>query len=131
MLSSDTDTLYATGSWITATNINSWNWWSINDKDGFILDGASSTFSNFYSSHCNNSGSWCTLKMSVINDLVLTQNDTKIPYLEYQIIFWNNNLPDRYTRVEAYGKSYGFQKKLDVRVPQQTVNQAFDFTVFQ
>lgn len=131
MLSSDTDTLYATGSWITATDINSWNWWPINDKNGFILSWSGKTFSDFYAENCNDSGSWCTLKMSVINDLVLYPSGTKIPYLEYQINFWNNNLPDRYTRVEAYGKSYGFQKKLDVRVPQQTVNQAFDFTVFQ
>ena len=69
--------------------------------------------------------------MSVINDLVLSSSAAKIPYLEYQITTFPSSVPDRYTRIESYGKSYGFQKKLDVRVPQQTVNQAFDFTVFQ
>jgi hypothetical protein len=33
--------------------------------------------------------------------------------------------------IEASGKAYGFKKDLEVQVPQQTVNQAFDFTVFQ
>lgn len=129
ILASENNTLYASGTWVTADNINTSNAWQINDKSGITLLWGQQDFQTFYTNNCwSNSG--CILKMSVINDLVLLSSAAKIPYLEYQISF-PSSVPDRYTRIESYGKSYGFQKKLDVRVPQQTVNQAFDFTVFQ
>lgn len=130
ILASENDTLYASGTWVTTNDINTStsNAWQINDKSGITLLWGQQDFQTFYTNNCwSNSG--CILKMSVINDLFLTSG-AKIPYLEYQITF-SSSVPDRYTRIESYGKSYGFQKKLDVRVPQQTVNQAFDFTVFQ
>jgi hypothetical protein len=55
-----------------------------------------------------------------------------IPYLEYKIKLNDTyKIPLRYSRIKSYGKSYGFQKHLEVKVPQQTTNEAFDFTVFQ
>lgn len=132
MISSDNDTLISSGTYITASDVNSTSKWDIQNKMWANLEWASSTFRNFYNAHCLNTNS-CILKMSVVNNLILTDtNTTQIPYLEYKIEFWNTSyLPDRYTRIESFWKAYDFQKKLDVRVPQQTVNQAFDFTVFQ
>lgn len=133
ILSSENDTLYASWSYVKGNNIANSNTtnsnWNITDKEWLTLWWASATFRIFYQNNCSWTNSWCILKMGVLNDLFLTTG-TKLPYLEYKITFpWN--IADRYTRVESYGKSYGFQKKLDVRVPQQTINQAFDFTVFQ
>lgn len=84
---------------------------------------------DFYNSNCGNT--WCILRASVVNEL-WTSSWTQIPYLEYQLHFPGSiKIPDRYTRIESYGNSYGYQKKLEVKVPQQTIGQAFDFTVFQ
>jgi hypothetical protein len=68
--------------------------------------------------------------MSVVNNLSLS-TWKKIPYIEYKINFNSVSVPERYTRIEASGQSYGFRKKIEVQIPQQTLNQAFDFTVFQ
>ena len=68
--------------------------------------------------------------MSLVRELLLT-NGNRIPYLEYQIDFWTFTVPQRYTRIQASGKAYGFKKDLEVNIPQTTLNQAFDFTVFQ
>lgn len=87
--------------------------------------------SEFYNENCKDTWSWCILRASVVNEL-WTSSWTQIPYLEYQLHFPNDiKIPDRYTRIESYGNSYGYQKKLEVQVPQQTIGQAFDFTVFQ
>lgn len=128
LLTSESDTLYATeNTLITTTNLSNFEIWN---KNWFKLnDWEDQSFKDFYISNCW-TNSWCTLKMSVVNDLVLTDLTT-IPYLEYKLDFGSDNLPDRYSRIESFWKSYGYQKKLDVRVPQQTINQAFDFTVFQ
>lgn len=132
MISSDNDTLISSGTYVTSGDVNSTSKWDIQNKMWANLIGNSLSFRNFYNAHCLSTNS-CILKMSVINMLALTDtNKTQIPYLEYKIEFWNSSyLPDRYTRIESFGKALDFQKKLDVRVPQQTVNQAFDFTVFQ
>lgn len=134
ILSTPNNTFMANGPWnyISASQINtnnSTNIWNIDTKQGLDLYGNVSNFSTFYSNNCWTS-TGCILKISLLNQLELT-NGAKIPYLEYKINFGTNTVPDRYTRIESYGKSYGFQKKLDIRIPQETVNQAFDFTVFQ
>lgn len=134
ILSSENDTLIASWTYLNGEDINNstyFNTWNIRNQEWKVLSWSWFTFWDFYNNNCNWTFSWCTLKMSVLNELKFTDNKL-IPYLEYKIIFpsWFQ-VPDRYTRIESYGKSYGFQKKLDVRVPQQTVNQAFDFTVFQ
>lgn len=130
-LSTPDDTLYASGTYITAAQVNdsiSSSNWNIAFKDGFTLSGSLVQFQDFHDL-CNGVNSGCTLKMWVVSPLKLT-NGTDIPYLEYKINF-DVQFPDRYTRVKATGKSFWFQKDLEVKVPQQTVNQALDFTVFQ
>lgn len=138
ILSAQNDTLIASWSYINASDVKSSNCstnCSIkltenNFKNWFTIDWIWQTFSEFYWNNCRSSWSWCTLKMSVINDLVLTTWN-QIPYLEYKINFGWYNVPDRYFRITSFWLSKWFQKKLDVRVSQQTVNTAFDFTVFQ
>ena len=73
------------------------------------------------------------MKLSLINPLYTTTG-LKIPYLEYTINPWDNvwtKFPLYYTTIDTSWKSYWFKKDLNVRVPQQTTNQAFDFTLFQ
>ena len=134
-LSAEDDTLNATGSWIRANEIN-WNQIDIDDRQWINLfwsEWNSEELLNFYNSKC---WSWkeCSLKFSIINKLELNVNNTPVPYLEYKFIFntsiWKK-VPLRYSRIKSSGKSYGFQKHLEVKIPQQTTNEAFDFTVFQ
>ena len=104
---------------------------NIKNKSGTTLDGAATTFQSFYDANCDDSLEKCTLKLSIINDLILdNSNSTPIPYLEYKIS-WINNAPLRYTQINAEWFSNGFKKDIDIKIPQQTVNEAFDFTVFQ
>ncbi len=129
MISSDVDTLIASGSTVPASLV-----WT-NPRQAYnqmwiTLWGVSQNFQTFYGNNCTGTNSWCVLKLSILNDLVLT-NWNKIPYLEYRIDFGGQNVPQRYTLIQASWKAYGFKKDLEVQVPQQTVNQAFDFTVFQ
>lgn len=84
--------------------------------------------SPFYANECW-SGSGCILKLSVINSLDLLSGQ-KAPYLEWQLDAWWD-IPLRYAVIESSGKSYGFKKDLKIRVPQTTVSEAFDFTIFQ
>ncbi|MBW7954405.1 hypothetical protein H3C61_01190 [Candidatus Gracilibacteria bacterium] len=130
ILSSENNNLYASGSQITVDNINNNNFGNIENKNGLNLNTATNeTFQTFYNNNCGISKS-CLLKMAIIDDLTLT-NGEKIPYLEYKLNFGNNKIPDRYTRIDAYGKSIGYQKYLQVKIPQETIDRAFDFTVFQ
>lgn len=100
-------------------------------NDGKTLTGEEISFPTFYSD-CNATGEKCTLKLSVINNLILDDwRDTPVPYVEYKIEGAGDNLPLRYTRIRTSGYSNGFKKDLYIKVPQQTVNEAFDFTVFQ
>ena len=101
------------------------------------LDDSWSTFKNFYNDvntwYCTNKS--CKLKMSVINKLEWkigwsSWNDTRFPYLEWRIDAWSS-IPLRYRIIDTTWKSYWFQKSLRIKVPQQTLNEAFDFTVFQ
>lgn len=138
MLTSQDDTLYASGTYIDADHIkksfsSDGSAWNIHNKNGYTLSGSALTFSTYYGTYCGAS-SGCTLKISVVNDLFIkdgTATGKQIPYLEYKIEWLSSNFPNRYTNVQSVGKSYGFQKSLEVKVPQQTVNQALDFTVFQ
>ncbi len=105
---------------------------SIWDREWRTIDWNTCSITNF----TNNSCSWIsniydvTLKMSLVDQLIL-DNGKSIPYLEYQIDFWSDSVPGRYTQIETSGKSYGFRKNMDIKVPQQATNQAFDFAVFQ
>lgn len=93
------------------------------------LRGDSFTLWTFYNNNCT----WdsCILKLSIINSLVLDDsNDTVIPYLEWKIDT-NSPISLRYAVIETEWKSYWYKKALEIRIPQQTTNEAFDFTVFQ
>ncbi len=105
---------------------------SIWDREWRTIDWNTCSITNF----TNNSCIWIsniydvTLKMSLVDSLTLNTGAI-IPYLEYQIDFWTHSVPWRYTQIETSGKSYGFRKNMDIKVPQQATNQAFDFAVFQ
>ncbi len=137
-ISADNDTLNAAWSWIKANQICKSNWscswlslWALQWQDlQWNEDTTNDVFQKFYSDNC-----WiwkkCSLKFSILNKLELDNNKhTPIPYLEYKIIT-DKKIPLRFSRIKSEGKSYGFHKYLEVRVPQQTTNEAFDFTVFQ
>ncbi len=99
----------------------------LKNKKGLDINDNSSTFSNFYNNNCVSKS--CILKMSILNDLVLTSWE-KISYLEWKIEN-DHNLPLRYRIIDTTWKFYWFQKSLEVKIPQKTLNEAFDFTVFQ
>lgn len=101
------------------------NWFNLNWKNWKTLDWNLVQFQDFYSSNCN---WWCVLRLSVINELKAWSKS--IPYLEYQIRMWGD-IELYHTTIESSWKSYWFKKDLKVQVPQSTLNQAFDFTVFQ
>ena len=140
-LSSSNDTLNASWSIITNNDILSSD--SFNDFDNSInlnnssflwvdLNWSSNNFESFYDSNCADTGSGCTLKFSVINKLELNTDNVSLPYLEWQLrIDSNRSIPLRYSKIESSGKSYGYKKDLEVKVAWRTVNEAFDFTVFQ
>ncbi len=145
-LISQSSMLNASGSQITASDINVglktgkniFDWTESNSLvnsygEGFDLYDNLDNFKNFYWNNCEWSNSGCTLKMSIINKLELDTNNTPIPYLEWKIDLsgTSKNIPLRYTQIHSEWKSYWFKKEINVRVPQQTVNEAFDFTVFQ
>jgi len=72
----------------------------------------------------------CTLKLSLINPLMLQDGVTIAPYLEYQANF-NVAVPLQTAVIEAQGYMGGFRKSITRFVQQTTTNEALDFTVFQ
>ena len=133
-LSSQNNTLNATGSYIITADeicdIN--NSCSVLNLSWFIwidLNWDEDSIEDFYSAECW-IWLWCILKLSVINKLEDDVNNISIPYLEWKMEF-DSFVPLRYSIIETEGKAYWYKKNLKVRVPQQTTNEAFDFTVFQ
>ena len=134
-ISTTNNILNSENSEVTSNQINwdlkSWkyifrnNW---DNEDWRELNDNTTTFKSFYDSNCN-TWSWCILKMSVINELKLT-SWTSVPYLEWKIET-TNNVPLRYTIIKTTWKASDFRKNLKVKVPQQTLNQGLDFTLFQ
>ncbi len=151
----------STWSMITVDNINSWNiqkldskiwiiiWASIErEKINPIDSKPTINFENFddwwnstnidnYTENINItpcSSTTCTLKISIINKLVVEKNwiNQEIPYLEYKIVFpsWTT-VPTRFIRIESDWISNWFKKNLKIKIPQYTTIWAFDFTVFQ
>lgn len=132
ILSSATNSLISTWSYITANDINTNNWtiaFTFDTKVWAKLDNTAQTFQWFYTDNCT--WSKCSLKISIISDLTLSTVWTLLPYLEYKIDFGSTMAPLRYTKIDSKWQSYWFSRDLDVSVSQQTVNQAFDFAVFQ
>ena len=95
---------------------------------GIRLNWNTQNFQAFYSSNC---GVWnrCILKLSIIDDLDLGSNKIA-PFLEWKIES-NDEILLRYSIAESTWISFGFKKDLKIRIPQTTVNEAFDFTIFQ
>lgn len=103
-------------------------WW----KDGVDLLWNTITIENFYDTNCDSSK--CTLKFSIVNKLETSDSPPiTIPYLEWQLRTSdiNDSIPLRYTKIESSWKSYWYKKDLEIKVAWQSVNEAFDFTVFQ
>ena len=98
------------------------------DKWGLPLSGSRERFSTFYARECVLDE--CILKITVINPLISSTTNTPIPYLEYSIVS-DQTIPLQSSQISSTGNSNGFQKTLNVTVPQQVTNAAFDFTVFQ
>lgn len=141
-LSSSTDSISTRdGEFISESDINwdidpaesLWNSWVSSHGEWVMVDGTDRTFQWFYnnnSSPCDNVANECVLKISIINPLISSSNDATIPYLEYQVLT-DRDIPLRYAQVNADGTSFWYTKNIQVAVPQQTTNSAFDFTVFQ
>lgn len=134
-LSSDTDTLNASWTYITYNDINpslsiptARLFW---DRTWFTLSWTIETFSQFYTNN-NCASLWCILKLSVVNELK-TNDWKKIPYLEYKIDFTSAwvNVANYYAKIITSWKSTWYKKNLELDIPQQTTIEAFDFTVFQ
>lgn len=142
MISASWNTLYSSWDQLNTSNCiiksditDIWSYWNldncnrIDSKNWMDIDWTERTWQDFYNSNC-----WvwksCIFKISVVNPLILS-NWTKIPYLEYYMNPYWKSIPDRYTKIESTGKSYMFKKDLSIKIPQQTVNSALDFTVFQ
>ena len=118
------------GSRDTVCSAIGWQW-----VPGINLFGVTEDLNIFYNDHCDITEE-CSLKITVLSDLELQTNgsvavDTRVPYIEWRADFWSDSVPLRFSQISASGKSYGFKKDLNVSVPQQTVIEAFDFTVFQ
>lgn len=131
-ISSTTDTLNPqNNTFITVFDVNNISNIGVNfgSRAGQILSGGSQTIDTFYSSNCNSVSAACSLKFSLMTNLI-DMSWTSIPYLEYQIVS-NNAIPLRFSKILAEGNYNGYLKTLEVNIPQQTLNQAFDFTVFQ
>ncbi len=132
-LSSSSDSLIpsSTGAFITSPDINTSSSFSLASRPWVTLDSSPATISSFYTNNCR-SGELCTLKLSVIGDLSVSDiGATPIPYLEYQIDTSGQDIPTRFTQIESSGRSFWFQKDITSRVAQLTTDQAFDFAVFQ
>ena len=136
-LTSQDNILNATWSYIRASDIcNSKDLCSeidFSEKQWIDLNedfGINQKFINYYLNNCNDITKKCSLKLSIVNELK-TIHDVNIPYIEWYIDFGLKNVPLRYAVIKSQWKSYGFKKDLKARVPQQSVSEAFDFTIFQ
>jgi len=139
-LSSQSWSLNASWSYITWVDINDSNITTnpITDlwtRPGVKLDWTSQNIWEYYNTIWNNC-TWikkCTLKLTVINKLEwqVWLQWWNLPYLEWKLDLWWNTIPLRYTNIAASWKSFGFKKSLDIKVPQNTTIDAFNFTIFQ
>jgi hypothetical protein len=119
-----------TESLVKNSNVNNGEDISLSTKDWRLIDWTPKTFSQFYNENCG-AGERCILRFSVINPLKWEKSN--IPFLEWQIKIDppNSSIPLRYSRIVSTWKAYWFSKTLEIRVPQDTIPEALDFTVFQ
>lgn len=71
-------------------------------KSGHTISESTSTFSTFYDSNCTPSPKKCTLKLSLVNPLLLSDNSTVAPYIEYQAHF-DQSIPLQTAIIETQG----------------------------
>lgn len=121
--------IFLDGSYMMASDINSTNNVFFDTKAGTTLSGSNFTFSNFYNANCGIGQPACTLKLSLINPLMLT-NGESAPYLEYQAHF-STPIALQTAVIETQGYLNGFRKNITRFIQQMTTNEALDFTVFQ
>jgi hypothetical protein len=127
-LSASGETLQASGSQIVATTASSGTI-SFTSTPWLTLSWTPNNFSAFYTTKCGTGQPPCTLKLSLINTLLLTSGE-KAPYLEYQARF-NATVPLQTAVVQTQGYAGGFRKNITRFIQQMTTNEALDFTVFQ
>ena len=78
----------------------------------------------------------CILKISLINDLKIKldvsgqEKEVNIPFLEWKLV-GKKNFRFRYADLVSQWKATWYIRILEAKIPQTTVNEAFDFTVFQ
>lgn len=137
-ISSESNTLNSNSSYVLLENIcEAWDDFEdcvldFSSKDWIDLTWTKDTIWDFYSDNCSASSDECILKLSVVNNLKIDNNNEiiNIPYLEYRIKTVVD-FPLRYSTIETSWKAYWYSKNLEIQIPQQTTNEAFDFTVFQ
>lgn len=134
-LSANNNILNASWSIIKADQID-WNMLTLDNFQWIDLnwnETSDQIFDRFYEDNCDETNSWCILKFSIVNKLETDDiiDSIIVPYLEWKLTIWSSIIPLRYSKIESSGKSYGYKKNLEVKVAGNTVNEAFDFTVFQ
>ena len=126
-----------TWSWnLIQSNTSSWNFITvdnINNNTNNPFSIPDSYIVNFYSNNCANS---CILKFTIIDNLDVNLSwwiwwSTKAPYLEWRFDNTWASIPLRYTIIETKWNSYWFSTNQKIRFAQDTISEAFDFTVFQ
>ena len=105
--------------------------WNISSKNWVDLNWSGWIFSSFYNQYWCSITNKCTLKLSLINPLSLS-NWQIAPYLEYKITFSSWTLiPNQYAKIISDWNSFWFKRTIKRNVEQVTSNEAMDFTVFQ
>lgn len=110
---------------ITKANINDSRWINVSD----LKNNISNIWNKFKEFWCG--AKKCILKFSILNELK-TKKWVLLPYLEWKISNWLwKDFRLRYANIFSEWKESGYLRKLDIKIPQTTVNEAFDFAVFQ
>ncbi len=138
-ISSENNTLNSSGSYLRSSDICDsciiWDICSCNIIDFSWIKWVDLNWTypyeieDFYDNECQTSS--CILKLSVINELKAESDSIFVPYLEWKIDFWTKEVPLRYSKISTIWKAYWYRKDLEVKISQETTNEAFDFTVFQ
>jgi len=146
-LSSKKNTLTGT-SFITLWDINNnwgldksisvlWlSWKNLQEKSKWLVAFYQDTVSDEWIWACGaTEDNKCILKFNLINKLkVKADKDFTYPYLEYQINLWwtvANTLLTKDAHIVAEWKSYWFKRDIELEIPQEATNAAFDFTIMQ
>lgn len=128
-LSASWEVLQASGSQIMANDILLGSPISLESKNGLTISGSGYTFKYFYDTNCA-APKKCTLKLSLVNRLLLNDGVTTTPYLEFQAHF-SSPIPLQTAVIETQWYAGGFRKNITRYIQQLTTSEALDFTVFQ